>query len=295
MGLTLKNLSFGITAPPPAVAAAEWPNTAIIDGAIWIDPEYLLDNPFPHRSSKTLEEYRRVEAAILAQGQKTAILVRPAPSRPGFYEICCGHTRRDIAVENGFNEGVKAEILMLSDREMLELAFSENFNRNGLNPLDTTDSLMRIIQARGVTGSIPALARSLQRAESPTSAEELIVKTVLEEFGVGLATFRSWLGILNKPQDVLDAIRDGSLPFSKAVELAKVDDPQKRVQLLERVVTEDIGVRELRQMVAPAKPTPEPRRQHLARLAKAQIPPDRQSRFDELIAELIALIPEGEN
>lgn len=294
MGLTLKNLSFGITTPPPSVTAAEWPNTVIIDGAIWIDPEYLLDNPFPHRSSKTTEEYHRVAAAILAQGQKTAILVRPAPSRLGFYEICCGHTRRDIAVENGFNEGVKAEVALLSDREMLELAFSENFSRNGLNPLDVTDSLIRIIQARGVTGSIPGLARSLQRAESP-NAEELIVQLVLAEFGVGLATFRSWLGILNKPQDVLDAIRDGSIPFSKAVELAKVEDSRQRAKLIERVVTEDIGVRELRQIVAPPKPTPDPRQRHLTRLAKAQIPPDRQPRFNALIAELIALIPEGEN
>jgi ParB family chromosome partitioning protein len=224
-------------------------------------------------------------------------LVRPAPGRPGFYEICCGHTRRDIAVEHGFTEGVKAEILMLTDREMLELAFSENFNRNGLNPLDTTDSLLRIIQGRGVTGSIPALARSLQRAENP-SPEELIVQTVLAEFGVGLPTFRSWLGILNKPQDVLDAIRDGSIPFSKAVELAKVENPAERAKLIDRVTSEDISVRDLRHIIAPAKPVPEPaqqqRQQHLARLARAQIPADRQARFAELMAELMALIPEEE-
>jgi ParB family chromosome partitioning protein len=229
----------------------------IEDGALWLREDVLDPNPFPHRSGKTAEEYEKVEASILALGQQTPILVRKHPTEAGRYQICCGQTRTEIIRRNELI-WVKTQIADLSDSQMIELAFSENFSRNDLNQLDIVDGLLAIMETRGVARSAaPAIAAALSRRPAE-GAEAQTVAEVLATHGVSVSQFRRWLEVLRKPEDVLAAIR-GGLPFSVGLLISRVPDEADRANLIAQAKAGELSARGIQDWINAQKAPPKPK------------------------------------
>jgi ParB family chromosome partitioning protein len=229
----------------------------IEDGALWLREDVLDPNPFPHRSGKTAEEYEKVEASILALGQQTPILVRKHPTEAGRYQICCGQTRTEIIRRNELI-WVKTQIADLSDSQMIELAFVENFSRNDLNQLDIVDGLLAIMETRNVARSAaPAIAAALSRKPAETDEAQTVAE-VLATHGVSVSQFRRWLEVLRKPEDVLAAIR-GGLPFSVGLLIARVPDENDRAGLIAQAKAGELSARGIQEWINDRKPEAKPK------------------------------------
>jgi ParB family transcriptional regulator, chromosome partitioning protein len=294
------NLSFGAAADALRGAVQPLTETAppggkIENGTLFLREDVLDDNPFPHRSGKTDEEYEKVESSVLAIGQQSAILVRKHPTIEGRYQTCFGQTRTEIIRANELI-WVKADIAELSDRQMIEIAFAENHGRNALNPLDTVDGLLSIMECQGVhRGEVPAIAASLTRKGADSPKAQAVADT-LQSHGVSLSRFRKWLQILKKPEDVLAAIRSG-LPFTLGLVIARVPEFTDRATLISQAMAGGITAQGVQDWINNLKPQPtrsaseatEARfKQSLKRLSTAD--PSALDRINGLLAQIEILL-----
>ncbi|MFS0518586.1 ParB/RepB/Spo0J family partition protein [Nostoc sp. UIC 10607] len=82
-----------------------------------------------------------------------------------------------------------------------------------------------------------------------------IVESVFE--GLGLMTWESFvknrLPLLNLPEDILDALREGSLEYTKAKAIAQIQKLDERVAFLEQALANNWSLSEIRQRIIEKK------------------------------------------
>jgi ParB family transcriptional regulator, chromosome partitioning protein len=137
-----------------------------------------------------------------------------------------------------------------TDREAEELAAFENVKRADLNPIDETNMVINMIKLRlnladrqaaiDLVTLIHSRNRNKSKANNDSSnvtaierAEE--INETIRQFTKGQLQLGSFAGnklkLLNLPKDILEAIGEG-FDYTKAVEIAKVKDPEQRSDLL---------------------------------------------------------------
>ncbi|MEA5625773.1 ParB/RepB/Spo0J family partition protein [Nostoc sp. UHCC 0251] len=91
--------------------------------------------------------------------------------------------------------------------------------------------------------------------EPPLNPDLKIVKEVFE--GLGLMTWESFvknrLPLLNLPEDILDALREGSLEYTKAKAIAQIQKLDERVAFLEQALANNWSLSEIRQRILEKK------------------------------------------
>jgi ParB family transcriptional regulator, chromosome partitioning protein len=90
----------------------------------------------------------------------------------------------------------------------------------------------------------------------PALAPELeIVESVFE--GLGLMTWESFvknrLPLLNLPDDILEALRKGSLEYTKGKAIATIQDKEERIAFLESAITQNWSLSEIKQYISENK------------------------------------------
>jgi ParB family transcriptional regulator, chromosome partitioning protein len=90
----------------------------------------------------------------------------------------------------------------------------------------------------------------------PALAPELeIVESVFE--GLGLMTWESFvknrLPLLNLPDDILEALRKGSLEYTKAKVIATIQDKDERIAFLEQAIAQNWSLSEIKQYISENK------------------------------------------
>ncbi|MEP0888190.1 hypothetical protein NDI53_08145 [Leptolyngbya sp. NM3-A1] len=63
------------------------------------------------------------------------------------------------------------------------------------------------------------------------------------------------LPLLNLPKEVLDALRTGQLEYTKARAIAKIKEAEQRQQLLEKAITENLSLAQIKEEVQQKSPT----------------------------------------
>jgi len=75
--------------------------------------------------------------------------------------------------------------------------------------------------------------------------------------GLGLMTWASFvknrLPLLNLPEDILDALREGSLEYTKAKAIAQIPKLNERVEFLEQAIANNWSLSEIRQRISEKK------------------------------------------
>jgi ParB family chromosome partitioning protein len=186
------------------------------------------------------ERLDELAASIRARGVIQPILVRPAPNRPGHYEIIAGE-RRWRAAQRARLHAVPAVIREASDEETLELAIIENVQRADLNPIEEAAGYRRLIEEFGHTQD--ALGRLLGKSRSHVA---------------------NTLRLLNLPPQVQDWLRQGRLTAGHARAVAAADAP---LPLARRIVDQGLSVRQA-EALARGEADPPPRRAKPAAAAK---------------------------
>ena len=178
----------------------------------------IRSNPYQprvHFDSLALQE---LAESIKQHGVLEPIIVKKSIHG---YELVAGE-RRTKASKIAGKETIPAIVKDFSDQEMMDIAILENIQREDLSPIELAEGFQKYINSTGLT------------------QEEMAVK-----FGKSRSYITNLLGLLNLPKSVRDKITSKELSASHARVLSKLDDEELINALANRVIREDLSVREL--------------------------------------------------
>lgn len=174
----------------------------------------------PYQPRKTFDENTLQELAdsIKEHGIIEPVIVKKAIKG---YELVAGERRTKAAKIAGL-ETIPAIIKDFNDQEMMEIALIENIQREDLNPIDEANAYQKIIELGHLT------------------QEEFAKK-----FGKSRSHVTNMLGLLKLPFSVKELVEKKELSMGHARALSKIEDADKIKQLAEKVITNNMSVREL--------------------------------------------------
>lgn len=169
----------------------------------------IKPNPYQPRQQEDPAAIAEIALSIYRQGLMQIPVARPVN---GHYELAFGHTRRaayELLAVNGLPEqGIEPDVRFahmplhvreLDDRQMFEMAASENVKRQDLNTME--------------------LAAAMQRYLDDFSASS---REAGELFGVTDATVRGMVRLLNLPAEVQAKVATGEISRNVAQRLVSI-------------------------------------------------------------------------
>jgi ParB family chromosome partitioning protein len=218
-------------AEPPAVpppAAKEAP------GAARLDMSRIDRNPAQPRKDFEEEAMESLSESLETHGLLQPIVVRKVDDR---YELIAGERRLRAAQKAGWSD-VPANIVEADDRASAELAIVENMQRKDLNPLEKAASFQRYLEQYGCT------------------QEELAKRLKLDR-----STVANLIRLLELPEPVQAAIREGAVTQGHARALLPLGDEREQVEFCQRIQREGLNVRQtetlVQEMIAAADQKPQ--------------------------------------
>ena len=157
------------------------------------------------------------------------ILVRPAPGKPGEYQIVAGERRWRAAQRAGL-QALPALVRELGDQETLEIALIENLQRADLNALEEAAAYSSLMGLSG--GTQDELAQAVGKSRSHVA---------------------NTLRLLQLPEEIQALVREGRLSAGHARTLIGLAEPGA---LAEEIVQKGLSVREAEALARKASATP---------------------------------------
>jgi len=175
-------------------------------------------NPYQPRKKFDEETLKELAESIREHGIVQPIIVKKAIKG---YDLIAGERRCKAAKIAGLKE-IPAIVKDFSDEQMMEIALIENIQRENLNVLEEALAYGKILEVTGVT-------------------QEALAK----KFGKSRSYITNILGILRLPETVQKKIMEDKLSMGHARSLSKLDDEEIIISLADKIVKEDLTVREL--------------------------------------------------
>ena len=198
---------------PPATAAG---------GPLRLEIDQIASNPIQPRQDFDSEELRTLSESIAAHGLLQPVVVRRVGDR---YELIAGERRLQAAKRAGWTD-VPVSIIEADDRQTAELAIIENLHRKDLNALEKAASFQRYLERYGCT------------------QEELAGRLNLDR-----STIANLIRLLELPQPVQEAIRQGKITQGHARAMLPLGDEREQIAFCERIQKEGLNVRQTEDMV----------------------------------------------
>lgn len=219
------------------------------------------------------EKLDQLAESIKKHGILENLLVRPSSKRPRIYELIVGERRYRAAQRAGLSD-VPVTIQEFSDEEALELALIENLQREDLNNLEETEAILQLLAQRlerEPNDLYRYLTNLLKRQQRQASSSDNFMEpedselsnnvmgqkelTIIQQLFNQLGTM-SWesfvsnrLPLLKLPEEILEALREGHIEYTKAKAIAKIKNKEQRKQLLTLAIEEHLSTRSIRQEV----------------------------------------------
>ena len=178
----------------------------------------IRSNPYQPRTYFEPEALQELANSIKIHGVVEPVIVKKSIRG---YELVAGERRCKASRIAGM-ETIPAIIKDFSDQEMMDIAILENIQREDLSAIELAEGFDKYIEATGMT------------------QEEVAVK-----FGKSRSYITNLLGLLKLPKTVRDQINTKEISPSHARVLSKIDDVNLINDLANRIVKEDLSVREL--------------------------------------------------
>ncbi len=187
-----------------------------------INLDEIRSNPYQPR--KTFNE---VSLNELAESLKEHGLLQPIIVKKSIkgYELIAGERRTKAARLAGFKT-IPAIIKDFDDTQMMELALVENIQRENLNPIDEAMAYENIIKLSKMT------------------QDEFAKK-----FGKSRSHVTNMLGLLKLPERTKKYVENGKISMGHARSLSKISDIDKIYDLTDKIINENISVRELEKLI----------------------------------------------
>ncbi|HEY9657467.1 MAG TPA: chromosome partitioning protein ParB, partial [Allocoleopsis sp.] len=219
--------------------------------------------------------------------------------------------RREAALRLGFTH-VPVKIFVVGDEVAAEIAAASNLQREDLNPLEETDGILELLSLK-LNKSQEDVIKLFYQLGNQGKGKNNVVLTpeweVVQSVFASVAritpeTFRvQRLPLLNLPEEILDALRQGQLEYTKARSIARVKDETQRLYLLKDTVTHNFSKREIDEKVKLLNSTvstevfeedniPERLKETYTRLKNARIwrDPRKRKQLEKLLVQIEALL-----
>ena len=177
------------------------------------------EQPRKHFDEASLQE--------LADSIKQFGLIQPilVQDRKEYYEIIAGERRWRAAKIAGLKE-IPVIIRDYTDREIAEIALIENVQREDLNPIEEAMGYKRLIE------------------EFDLKQEE-----VAECVSKSRSAITNSMRLLKLPEEVQKYLIDNKISMGHARALLAVDDASKQIEWAEKIIKENLSVREVEKLV----------------------------------------------
>ena len=185
------------------------------------------------RFQRTSDEDNYLISSIKDHGLLQPILIRPFEQ--GF-EIVAGH-RRFQACRSLRWRFIPCKIRDLTDKEAFEIQLTENIQRKSMDPIEEAEAFRRYVLDFG-WGGMTELASKIGKSEEFVSHR---------------------IQLLKLPEEIKLHIASNRLNVSSAMELTNISSDKQNV-LIRQIASQDLTVRQIREMKAlmKARPFPEP-------------------------------------
>lgn len=282
--------------------AAEFPDKLLSIGSIKL-PSSQPRRYFDPQALQSLVESIKVEGIL------QPLLVRPIGNNK--YELIAGERRYRAAKEVGLSE-VPVTIRELTEQQALHIALVENLQREDLNPVEETEGILQLLSHQlecpqeNVVRLLYRMQNDVQRMNDNVIIQpeaETVIKVFNELGRMGWESFVSnRLSLLKLPKNILEALRQGQIEYTKARAIAKVKDEDARKTLLETTITDNLSLTQIKEKIAASKtnvledkPEEALKNQIKAVLTKANKSkvwnePKKQKRLQKLLAELESIL-----
>lgn len=210
-----------------------------------------------------VEKLNHLAQSIQEHGILQPLLVRPFSGVSGEYELVAGERRLRAAQIIGLKE-VPIISKDLSDIQRSQITLLENLQREDLSPLEETEGILELlgIQLDVAPSDIISILnqaannkrRNLELTENVFRQIETIEKVFSTIGKFSAESFRtSRLPLLNLPGDLLDVLRQGKLEYTKARVIAQVKDEGKRNELINKAISDNLSLNEIKQLLKISK------------------------------------------
>ena len=192
------------------------------DSIVELPLSELRANPYQPRKNFDEEALRELSESIKEHGVFQPIIVKKSIKG---YEIIAGERRYRASKMAGLTT-IPAIIKDFSDDEMMQIALLENLQRENLTAIEEAKAYKNIIETMNIT------------------QDELAKKV-----GKSRSHITNILGLLKLPASVQDMVLYNKLSMGHARVLSKLDDSQIQEDLAQKVIDEDLSVRQLESLV----------------------------------------------
>ena len=271
----------------------------------------------PAQQPRRYFDPQKMEQLVLSvkeHGILEPLLVRTLDD-PNIYELVAGERRYRAAKEAGLSD-VPAVIRNLTDEQAVQLALIENLQREDLNPIEETEGVLQLLALKleMAVNEIPKLLYRMQHEAKGKVAHNVmgnLENEAVQAVFASLATM-TWesfvnnrLPLLNLPDEVLEALQQGKIAYTKAQAIARVKDEDQRKNLLEDAIAQDFSLIQIKERVdrlksntAAAADQPPLKSQiddvlKLAKRSKAWDDPKKQKKLEKVLADLRLLVSDA--
>jgi len=181
--------------------------------------------PNPYQPRKTLDPaaLEELSESVRAHGILQPLVLR---SQGAGFELIAGERRWRAARLAGLDRVPAMVRADVTDQQMLELALVENVQRRDLDPIERAQGYL-------------ALQESL----------DLTQEQVAERVGLRRSTVTNHIRLLDLPKPVQEAVARGLISMGHARALLGLPEAEDRIRWMERIVREDLSVREVERRV----------------------------------------------
>jgi ParB family chromosome partitioning protein len=186
--------------------------------------ERIIPNPKQPRKVFDIAHMEELVASIQRHGVLQPIVVRPVGDK---FELVSGERRTrasQIAGKATIPAVVRTDI---RDDQMLELALVENVQRQDLDPIERATAFREMMLTLGLTQ-----------------------EQVADMVGLKRSSVANFLRLLDLPETIQSAIQKGLISMGHAKAMMALPTEQDLTQLLNRIVREELSVRETEKAVA---------------------------------------------
>lgn len=215
-------------------------------------------NPYQPRFEFDEDALQELSESIRLQGLIQPITVRQMGHNA--FQLISGERRLRASKMAGITE-IPAYIRTADDQQMLEMALIENIQRENLNAIEVALSFQRMID------------------ECAINQEELGGRVSKNR-----STVTNYLRLLKLPPTIQAAIRDNKITMGHARALINVSDPIVQLFIYQEILTKDLSVRKVEEMVRSMKqtglnPTPKEKKIESISFQYQKIQDDLSSKF----------------
>lgn len=178
----------------------------------------LRVNPYQPRKTFNEESLKELASSIGEHGVIQPIIVKKSIRG---YEIVAGERRYRASKLIG-KETIPAIIRDFTDKQMMEIAVLENLQRENLNAIEEAEAYLTLMTNLSLT-------------------QEELAKRV----GKSRSHITNLLGILNLPLEVQNLVKENKITMGHARVLSKIDDSHKVKELANRIIANNMNVRDL--------------------------------------------------